>query len=315
LSCGKRPGNLRRLLSGTALVLAALSASIAQAGWREEIGTFRIGMIAQPGAGQTVLGLARIKDAFAKVLAMPVEVFVARDLAALIEAQANARVDYAVYPATAYAIVSRLCACVEPLAAAVGEDGSIGVRAVLVARSPRAGPDPRRADLAKLSGLRIAVPPAGAVIGNLLATGSPAGVDLAASGAVLVEADGAAAAERMFLEGSVDALLGWEPARPGGQPSEGTKARLVAAGADAASLTMLWRSEPLRYGPHAIRLGLDPEVKAALIPFLTGLRDVMPDVYELLETQHGGGFLPVSQQDYATALEMIDGAARAGGIQ
>lgn len=291
--------------------VAALAASAAQAGWREEIGTFRIGMVAQPGAGRTVLGLARIKEAFAGVLAMPVEVFVARDLAALVEAQANARVDYAVYPATAYAVVSRLCACVEPLAAAIGEDGSTGVRAVLIARSPGPDRDPPGAqrDPPNLAGLRIAVPPAGAVIRDLVATGGPAGLELSASGAVLVEADGAAHAEKMFLDGSVDVILGWEPSMRSGQPAAGTEARLVAAG--AAPLTLLWRSEPLRYGPHAIRLGLDPEVKAALIAFLTGLRDVMPDVYELLEKQHGGGFLPVSQQDYAIALEMVEGAARA----
>lgn len=289
-------------------MLALPAAAPAEAGWREEIGTFRIGMVAQPGAGQTVLGLSRIKEAFAGVLAMPVEVFVARDLAALIDAQSNARIEYAVYPTTAYAITSRLCNCVEPLAAAVGVDGSTGLRTALVARSGRA------ADMSKLSGLRIAVPPAAAVAGNLLARQelSAAGIDLSASGAVLVETDGAATAERMFAEGAVDAILGWEAAVPVGSSSGGTEARMVASGIDAASLTVLWRSQPLRYGPHAVRLGLDPEVKAVLVPFLTGLRDVMPDVYDLLETQHGGGFVPVTQADYATALDMVDRLAGAG---
>jgi phosphonate transport system substrate-binding protein len=310
LSCGKRSKTLRRLFSGTAL-LAALAVSPAEAGWREQIGTFRIGMVAQPGAGQTVLGLSRIKDAFAGVLSMPVEVFVARDLAALIDAQSNARIEYAVYPTTAYAITSRLCGCVEPLAAAIGVDGSTGLRTALVARSGKAG------DMSELAGLRIAIPPSGAVAGNLLAREelTASGIDLSASGAVLVETEGAAAAERMFIDGSVDAILGWEPAVPVGQSSDGTEARLVAAGVDAASLTVLWRSAPLRYGPHAIRVGLDPEVKAALVPFLTGLRDVMPEVYELLETQHGGGFLPVSQQDYATALGMVDNLVGASQAQ
>jgi phosphonate transport system substrate-binding protein len=310
LSFGKRSRTLR-LISGTALVLAALAAAPAEAGWREEIGTFRIGMVAQPGAGQTVLGLSRIKEAFAGVLSMPVEVLVARDLAALIDAQSNARIEYAVYPATAYAITSRLCGCVEPIAAAIGVDGSTGLRAVLVVRSGRA------ADMSKLSGVRIAIPPAGAVAGNLLAKEELAagGIDLSASGAVLVETEGAAVAERMFVDGSVDAILGWEPAAPVGQSLDGTAARLVAAGIDAASLTVLWRSEPLRYGPHAIRLGLDPEVKAVLVPFLKGMRDVMPDVYELLETQHGGGFLPVSQQDYGTALDIVDHVAGAAPAQ
>jgi phosphonate transport system substrate-binding protein len=64
----------------------ALSAGPAQAGWRDDLGVFRIGVVAEPGAGQSVRGLSKIRDAFAGVLTMPVEVFVARDLLALIEA-------------------------------------------------------------------------------------------------------------------------------------------------------------------------------------------------------------------------------------
>ena len=78
---------------------------------------FRIGLIAQDGAGQAVPGLSVLKQAYARALGIPVEILVARDYAALIDAHAKARVDYAIYSTTAYATTLMLCGCVEPVAA------------------------------------------------------------------------------------------------------------------------------------------------------------------------------------------------------
>ena len=107
--------------------------------------SFRIGLIAEPGGGQTVTGLAVLKQAYAQALGIPVEIFVARDYAALIDAQATARVDYAVYSTTAYATAALLCACVEPVAAPVGEDGATGIKAILVTRDGRLSKPPTSA--------------------------------------------------------------------------------------------------------------------------------------------------------------------------
>ena len=84
-----------------------------------------------------------LKQAYARALGIPVEIFVARDYAALIDAQATARVDYAIYSTTAYATTSLLCGCVEPVVAPVGEDGATGIRAILVTRDGRLS-KPRR---------------------------------------------------------------------------------------------------------------------------------------------------------------------------
>ena len=91
-------------------------------------------MIAEEGAGQAVPGLSILKRAYSQALGIPVEIFVARDYAALIDAQATARVDYAIYSTTAYATAALLCSCVEPVVAPVGEDGATGIVAVLVTR-------------------------------------------------------------------------------------------------------------------------------------------------------------------------------------
>jgi phosphonate transport system substrate-binding protein len=111
----------------------------------------------------------------------------------------------------------------------------------------------------------------------------------------------------MLADGKADALFGWEPAGADGQTVEtgGTIARLEAAGIPRTSLRVLWTSALLRYGPHAVRKDLDPEAKRRLIVFLTNLKSLTPDVYELLESAHSGGFVPAAPGDYEMALTVV----------
>uniref|UniRef100_UPI0038B2F65B PhnD/SsuA/transferrin family substrate-binding protein n=1 Tax=Mesorhizobium neociceri TaxID=1307853 RepID=UPI0038B2F65B len=129
LATGPAMGPGWRALATTVALLAL--PYTAHADWRDQIGTFRIGIVAEPGAGNTVPGLALLTDAYGKALGMKVEFVVAHDYAALIEAQANARIQYAVYSATAYATASERCGCVEALVAPVDADGATGIRSVL----------------------------------------------------------------------------------------------------------------------------------------------------------------------------------------
>ncbi len=284
-------------------VLAPGFAWPADAGWREEIGTFRVGMVAELGAGNTIEGLGALNKAFGDALGMKVEFFVASSYAALIDAQVSRRIDYAIYSASAYASAYRRCECVEPLVAPVGEDGSIGVRAVLIAR------DRRLTSEDDLAGHRIALPPPDSIAANrlALATFRPRGRPLSGRETFLVAAPSAEAAEAMLAEGSVDALFGWMPAAAAGgpEPRGGTLSRLAAQGVDPATLRILWRSPPLRYGPHAVANDLDPEAKQRLAAFLIGLRKADPDIYERLETQRSGGFVAVSRRDYDVAVGLV----------
>ena len=294
-------------LAGDALCTAAtclvIAASPASAGWREDMGTFRVGIVAEPGAGNTIAGLAELNDAYSKVLGLEVEFFVASSYAALIDAQASSRIEYAIYSASAYASAWQRCECVEPLVAPTGEDGSVGIRSVLIAR------DGRLPSVTDLAGRRIALSPPDSIAGHQLplAAFQPGGKPLSGAETFFVKAGSAEAAEAMLAEGSVDAIFGWMPAaRPGAPDIEGgTLARLTAAGVDRAALSIVWRSEVLRYGPHAVSSGLDPEPKQRLIAFLTGLRETDPDIYERLEMHRLGGFTAASQADYAAALAMV----------
>jgi len=302
----------RQALKICAAALAAYCTASwpACADWRDDIGTFRIGIVAEPGGGNTVPGLARLTDAYANALGMKVEFVVARDYAALIEAQASGRVQYAVYSALAYATASERCGCVEPLVAPVDADGAVGIRSILVTR------DGRLPDLAAIASHQIAIAPAENVGGALLPLAAlPAeGVKIARDSPFLARAASATAAETMLSGGEADALFGWEPADAEGRSthSEGTVARLEAAGIPEASLRVLWTSGLLRYGPHAVRSDLDPEAKRRLTVFLTNLRSQTPDVYDLLDATHSGGFVPAVPKDYTMAMAIVQQQASDG---
>jgi len=308
-----------------ALALLAVSwPDSASADWRGDIGTFRIGIVAEPGGGNTVPGLALLTDAYTKALGMKVEFVVARDYQALIEAQVDGRIQYAIYSAIAYATASERCGCVEPLVAPVDADGATGIRSVLVTR------DGKVPDLAAMAGHRIAMAPADSVGGSLLPLAglTAAGVGISEDSPYLVHAASTAAAETMLADGEADALFGWvastadgktavpdtQPAFPADQPAgaddqsadpNGTLARLEAAGLSKTSIQVVWTSGLLRYGPHAVRSDLDPEAKRRLTEFLTNLKSITPDVYDLLEATHPGGFALASQTDYAMASAIV----------
>ena len=298
----RRGGTAAR--QGCAAAVAVLVACWpAYADWRDDIGVFRIGVVAEPGGGNTVPGLARLTEAYTNALGMKVEFVVARDYATLIEAQASGRVQYAIYSALAYATASERCGCVEPLVAPVDTDGAVGIRSILVTR------DNRLPDVASIASHRIAIAPVDNVGGALLPLAglSIDSVKIAEGSPFLVRAATATTAETMLGAGEADGLFGWEPADADGQPtnSGGTVARLEAAGIPNTSLRVLWTSGLLRYGPHTVRSDLDPEAKRRLTVFLTNLRSMTPDVYDLLESTHSGGFALAAPKDYAMTLAIV----------
>lgn len=310
-------GNSEEMRAGLMLTRARLAVAVfgvavsalslpALADWREDIGVFRVGIVAEPGAGSTVAGLAELNDAYSKALGMKVEFFVANNYPALIDAHASGRIEYAVYSASAYAAAYQRCECVEPLVAPVGDDGSTGIHSVLIAR------DGALSSLADLTGRKIALLPADSITGNQmpLAAFQPNGKPLSGEESFFVHVASAEAAEALLAEGGVDAIFGWMPAAGAGPEIEGgTMARLEVAGMETSRLAVVWRSNLLRYGPHAVARGLDPEAKKRLTAFLTNLKDADPDLYERLEAHRLGGFTAASQSDYAAALEMVKAIA------
>lgn len=285
------------IAAALAVTAAALGAVPAAAG--QDL--FRIGMVAQDGE-PAIAGLPAIKNAFSGALGMAVEVFVARDYAALIEAQAGGRIDYAVYSTAAYAAASIRCGCIRPVAAPVAANGSIGLRSVLIVRpGGQAG--------------TIAIGPADSLAARLAPLALwPAAASAGAEGR-LVEADSASAAQALFVDGAVDGFFGWIPAWPdgaqaAGEQAAGSPARLRLAGLEAGEYEIRWRSPPLRYGPHAVRTDMPQEQVALLARLLTRAAHDDPEFAFHLGGLHGGGFAEAAKGDYAAAIEALAALGR-----
>mgnify|MGYP002682810823 CR=1 FL=1 len=122
------------------------------------------------------------------------------------------------------------------------------------------------------------------------------------------------AAEAMLMASEVDAMFGWAETGIGKTPlaGSGTLQRLAQAGSDEARFGIVWSSDLLRYGPHAISKDLDPTVRRRLVPFLSGLKDSDPDLFEALARHQLGGFVSVDQTDYATVVDLVREASGAG---
>ena len=142
-----------------AAVMALIPAVAPAADWRQEIGTFRIGLLA--ANAPTAPGLAALRRSYSAALGMPVDFFIARDFATLIDAQASSRIEYAIYSATSYATIAELCQCVEPVAAAVDIDGVAGIRSILIIRKGTVR------DIKDIARVKLVVPPLDSIPGWL----------------------------------------------------------------------------------------------------------------------------------------------------
>lgn len=304
-SSGKQTAGLRAKRLGVAVVgLVLIAATPASAGWQDDFGILRIGMVS-PSGGRGIAGLGQMTTAFQRAAGIPAEILVARDYPALIRALSEGRVHYAVYSAIAYGASEAICGCVEPLAAPRGVDGAIGLQAVLLARRGAI------AGLDEMSGARVVVGPMGGIGPQSLALAAISDAGLAGGAGSVVHARSHSDAERMFRSGDADILVGWEPVyeEGGAAPQSGTLVRLSSAGMDADELAVIWSSQTVAFGPHVVRSDLPEELKARLGRFLVNLRDQQPDVYELLEPNRGGGFRKTEAPDYRVARQIADGFA------
>ncbi|MGB6119019.1 MAG: PhnD/SsuA/transferrin family substrate-binding protein [Mesorhizobium sp.] len=286
-----------------AIPVSLLTISPAKAGWREDIGVFRIGIVARPGSGATIEGAAEIEKAFADVLGMRVGIYVARDYGDLVDAQASARVDYAIHTAASYATVSIQCGCVLPVAAPVSADGSDGIVSTLIARKG----GPVNAD--DIPNYRIAFGPADSVTGALLPLVqlAPNKTPLTGAEPWLVHVESEADALAKLKAGDVDAMFGHSGTADEEVLAGSTLDMAQAAGVEEPAV--LWRSRPLHNGPHAVRKSLPAEARELLEVFLTGLRDDDERVYDYLERRFGGGFAPTVEADFQSAVEMVGAMA------
>ncbi|MGH6763269.1 MAG: phosphate/phosphite/phosphonate ABC transporter substrate-binding protein [Phyllobacterium sp.] len=295
-------GQIRLCMGFAAAILTMpLAASAARADWREDIGTFRIGVISEFVASRSPREMDALTGAYSRALQMPVEFVALRDFSTLIDAQVSGRIDYAVHTALSYATMDAVCECTEPLAAPVDSDLATGIHAILIVRPGLSLTE------SELGSARISWPGGESAAGMLPLSSLKIGErTLTEVSSKWTKQDSAEAAEDLFAKGEIDGMFGWVPSSGEADDFDrGTVARLKEKGMDENAFQVLWTSPLLRYGPHAVRANLSPEAKKLLKQFLADLPAKRSDIYDLLDQSHGGGFKPVSRSDYRSAFRMV----------
>lgn len=310
---------MRRLpslvLAAAGLAVVGIGAAEAQtappAGARERVRAtvdlratpFRLGIVAGDRHEAALARVEPFRDRIASVLDRDVTAETFDDEASLVRALVTGHIDYAPLSAIGYATATRLCDCVEPLAAPRDADRAAGWSAVVLARV--AG-GPERVD--DLAGRRLAVAPVTSIGARRipLAMLERAGLT-GAKAPSLVETAGPAEAFRALVEGRADAALAWsslgDDAGPG--PSRGTLADFVARGeVRAEDFRVVWSSPLLPLGPHTVRATLGETAKRRLREMLIEL-DTDPMIYEAIERTHSGGFVRVGAPSYRPFVELL----------
>lgn len=296
-------------MSRIALILAVATAALAivatgaRADYRETVQVLRIGMLANQMAGADPARLDAVEKAISANLGIPTEIIRFPSFSALIDAHASARVQYAIHSAVSYAATEAVCGCVTPLRRPVSGDGAVGFRSVLVVRDRAA---------ADIAALKIAFSNEASVSGWTLPREAMASGGLAKP--QLVRAGTVSAALDLYLDGSVDGFFAWIPEIAGKAPST-TPADLfggIHAGrlAGGDPLRMLWLSEPVLNGPHAVHRALPEDLVAALGTFLDEMPTKAPGLLDIIEPLHSGGFVEAVPENYRTLRSLIDTAAR-----
>ena len=123
--------------------------------WRDEIGTFKIGLVRGWSSDMSRLALTRVETVFANALGTPVKVVVFERFASLLDAQADGRIDMAAYSARGFATVRLMCECVEALVTPSTIGGQTGQIAILAGDAARI---PNLADIGNAKIGRITAP-------------------------------------------------------------------------------------------------------------------------------------------------------------
>lgn len=294
------------LLPALALAGQAILAGPAAAGWRDDLGTLKVGFIAGDNPAYEIARLEKFRWQLQLNLAVPVELYPARNYEALIEAQSTGRVQYTVLSSLAYLALNQRCGCTEALAQPTTAEHARGFRALLVAKKD--GPVQTLADARNM---RLAVGAADSLSGRRapLAGLGAEGIDPDSYFLRIVETSDSEAALAALAAGSADVATAWSSATDplSADSGSGPFARLAGDGTlDPASLKVIWQSALIPFGPHAVRKELAPEAKQALLRALTEMQASAPEAYDAIERGFPGGFVAADQAEFDALAALLN---------
>lgn len=270
----------------------------AHAEYRETVPVLRIGVVEAQFADVSPLKLEAVTNAFASGLGIPVEIIKLGSYAALIDAHASGRVGYAIHSTRSFAATDAVCSCVSAFRSPVAADGSTGFRSVLVVRDSVAKPVPD---------LRVAFSSKDSVSGWQIPQ------QAIRSGSLdqpqLVEAGTVASIIALYQAGEIDGFFAWLPDMPGASAADVNKVfggwnQSVLGTSD--QIRVVWSSQRIPYGPHAVHRTLPDELVAALGTFLDEMPASAPALFDIFEPVYSG-FVTPDPEDYRDVRGLVDG--------
>lgn len=273
----------------------------AKADWRNDIGTFRIGMIVGNDVAGDIAKVEPFRLAISEALGLDVEIFAANNYRTLIDAHVAARIEYAIYSASAYAAAWSLCECIEPLVLPKTSGGSDSYQSIVI--SSDNGPK----SIEELAGSKLAGLSKSSFAGYRFAA-----YELKLAGIELSDNIGFGPTGEQtitqFMAGEYDALIGWSSLV--GDPltgySHGTL-NLIANlnNGKTTPYRVIWKSSPIPQRPHVIRKSLAGEAKRLLRDALTSMYGNDPVAYDSIEPVFGGGFVAARHQQFLPVINYL----------
>lgn len=287
-----------RLLCYTGVAAVLISAGAARADYRDTVQVLRIGLVETRGAAADPAKLEAAGRAFADALGIPVEIIKLNSYAALIDAHASGRIGYAIHSARSFAATDAACGCVRAIRSPVAADGSTGFRSVLVVRAGVNKP---------VGSLKVAYSREESVSGWQIPNQAIQAGSLEAP--QLIRAGSVASIVSLFQTREIDGFFAWLPDVPGAAGSDlaqvfgGWNRRAIEA---AGPLRLLWSSQPIPYGPHAVHRSLPDDLVAALGAFLDEMPASAPGLLDIFEPVFAGGYVTPAPEDYRNVWGLVD---------
>lgn len=287
----------------TAGIFLSLSCTLANADWQQEVGTLRVGVVADSSNARSVIQAEPFKLAIQEALNIPVEIFAARDYPSLVRAHSDGRVEYAILSASAFAAVHVNCECAEPLVVAMAEDGASSYKSIIITR--------KKDDLnsvEQLKGKHLIALSKDSIAGYSFPL-----FELAKSGIRLNQKNSKISfgtefnpALHQFVLGEGAALIGWSSMQ-GDQSSgysRGTLRKLAQIkGVSLSDYKVIWQSSNISHNVHSVRKNLPGEAKTILRELLSKMNKEDPVAYDSIEPYYSGGFVIARETTFAPMFD------------
>ncbi|SNY91816.1 phosphate/phosphite/phosphonate ABC transporter binding protein [Cohaesibacter sp. ES.047] len=265
--------------------------------------TLRIGLMAERGPSYLQRRIKPFRDYLERELSRPVEIIAFTDMKAMMGAQTSKQIDYATYPAGAFAMAQAACGCLLPLVAPVSQSAPEGIYILMIVRAQSG-----IKSLADMTGRSLALSSRSGALPYHMALSElqRAGLDPNRDLAVVYSRDTPQEALSLLQKGEVDAALVWSSTQysqrlfdsPGAVSAFLEERKANTGTTQRPDFISIWSSPAIPAGPHVVHADMPKQDRADLITALTAMNTKDPAAYDAIELYHDGGFRRVSVDDY-----------------